>query len=279
MFSARPESASNIVNPSDQRLGFLAGLKAAGGGIVFVVSTPSIWPYALVPVGLMLILGCGLGGLGVWGASLLTDALLGEHLEGWSRFGAALLTIAFSLLALALSFFLALLLTQPLSGSALEAIASAQEHKLTGKCCSPPSFLAALLESLRIAGITAVIAIALFVVFFLIDVIIPFAAVVTIPARFFTAAWLLAWDFLDYPLSLRGIEVGQRWRWLRQHAWGVTGFGLAWAALLLIPGIFLIVLPMGVAGATRLVVAADDAPRQPDASPRGQAPSGAAIRV
>jgi uncharacterized protein involved in cysteine biosynthesis len=34
-------------------------------------------------------------------------------------------------------------------------------------------------------------------------------------------------------------------------------FGLLWTAVLMIPGIFLLVLPLGVAGATRLAVASE----------------------
>ncbi len=36
-----------------------------------------------------------------------------------------------------------------------------------------------------------------------------------------------------------------------------TVFGVLWAALLIVPGMFIVILPMGVAGATRLVVEAE----------------------
>jgi CysZ protein len=81
--------------------------------------------------------------------------------------------------------------------------------------------------------------------------------VVTVPLKFLVGAWLLAWNFLDYPLSVRGCGVRHRLRWVFTHFGAVTAFGLVWAMLLIVPGIFLLILPMGVAGATRLVVAAE----------------------
>jgi hypothetical protein len=42
----------------------------------------------------------------------------------------------------------------------------------------------------------------------------------------------------------------------------VTLFGLAWWALVLFPGMVLLLLPMGVAGAARMVVEADGVPRR-----------------
>jgi hypothetical protein len=56
-------------------------------------------------------------------------------------------------------------------------------------------------------------------------------------------------------LSLRGLGVIARVRWSVQHFEEFTVFGVLWALLLIVPGLFFLVLPMGVAGATRLVVA------------------------
>jgi uncharacterized protein involved in cysteine biosynthesis len=42
---------------------------------------------------------------------------------------------------------------------------------------------------------------------------------------------------------------------IREHFSAVVGFGVAAALLLLVPGLGLLLLPFGVAGATRMVVA------------------------
>ena len=66
------------------------------------------------------------------------------------------------------------------------------------------------------------------------------------------AALLLAWDLLDYPLELRGMGVTARFRWCARHFGAVLGFGLAAMLFFAVPGLGLLALPCGVAGATRL---------------------------
>ncbi len=237
--------------------GFAAGLEAVTGGIAFIVTTPSVWGYALVPVALMLVLTCGLGLLGFWGAARASGALFDETLGSWGQIGSWMVTVLLGLVGLLASLLLALVLAQPLSGFALEAIARAQELALTGQTAPAPSFLAALISGLKVALVTLVVGGSAWTALFVISLLFPPAVVVTLPLKFLVGAWLLAWDFLDYPLSLRGLGVRARLRWAGRHGATFTAFGLIWATLLLVPGIFLLALPMGVAGATRLAVAED----------------------
>src|SRR5207302_6051399 len=65
----------------EPRLGAGSGLRAFAGGITFVISTPAVWGYALVPAARMLVLACGRGGLGVWGAVMLRSNI-GRELDG-----------------------------------------------------------------------------------------------------------------------------------------------------------------------------------------------------
>jgi hypothetical protein len=92
-------------------VGPLDGLGAFAGGTGFVVSTPSVWGWALVPVGVLALLSLGLCGLssgGVWEAS---KQLLGEvNLGTWA------LTDLSGLLGAMLAVLLALALAQPFSG-------------------------------------------------------------------------------------------------------------------------------------------------------------------
>ena len=48
-----------------------------------------------------------------------------------------------------------------------------------------------------------------------------------------------------------------RLRWVGRRFGAFSTFGITWAALLAVPGLVLLLLPMGVAGATRLVVAVE----------------------
>jgi CysZ protein len=99
----------------------------------------------------------------------------------------------------------------------------------------------------------------LFLGLFLISLVFPPAALVTVPLKFLLCGWLLAWNFLDYPLGERGLGAGASLSWMTRHFGAVTAFGAAWALLVIVPGIVLVLLPMGVAGAARLVVEAEGA--------------------
>jgi uncharacterized protein involved in cysteine biosynthesis len=66
---------------------------------------------------------------------------------------------------------------------------------------------------------------------------------------------MLAWDFIDYPLAMRGVGLEARFAWVGRNFGVFTVFGVLWALLVIVPGVVLLVLPMGVAGATRLVLA------------------------
>ncbi len=235
----------------------IEGLYAVAGGIGFVLFRPRVWLYAAVPALLLMILACGLAGLGIYGADWLRKALLGEPETIWGQVGGWLVTTLLALAALLAAGLLALALAQPLSGFALEAIALAQERALLGDNLPRSSFLTALATSTRATVVMLVVGGLVFTILIVVDLCFPPAAVVTVPLRFLAGAWLLAWNFLDYPLSLRGLGIFARVRWAANHFEEFTVFGAAWAFLLIVPGLFFLILPMGVAGATRLVVAGE----------------------
>ena len=58
------------------KLRILDGASAFFGGIGFVFSTPRVWPYAAVPVFVLLALATGLGALGLWASWHLVSAIV-----------------------------------------------------------------------------------------------------------------------------------------------------------------------------------------------------------
>lgn len=62
------------------------------------------------------------------------------------------------------------------------------------------------------------------------------------------AAFLVGWDFFDYPLARRGWTFKQRLKLVGSDFWAVMGFGL-W---LVIPFAQIVMLPLAVAGGTML---------------------------
>jgi CysZ protein len=234
--------------------GFGEGVAACLGGINFVITTPSVWLHALVPALMVLVLACGLSGLAIWGAGQAVAVAIGPTSGLWSTAGTWALTLFLAVMAVLFALLLAVILAQPLSVFALEAIVRAQERSLGVDSASPPTWLQSMLLSLRVALFTLTVAVPIYSFLFILDIVFPPAMIATVPLRFLFSAWLLAWNFLDYPLGLRGLGLQARLRWMSQRPAAFTSFGLTWALVLVFPGMALLLLPMGVAGATRLVI-------------------------
>ena len=87
----------------------------------------------------------------------------------------------------------------------------------------------------------------------------------TLPLQVITLALVLSWNLLDYPLTMRGVPMRRRAALLREN-WPTTlGFGLGFAVVFMVPCGAVLLLPAGVAGATRIATdwlraeSADDA--------------------
>jgi CysZ protein len=235
-------------------LGFLAGVRALFGGLGFVVTTPAAWGWAMIPVAVATLLFGGLGALSIWGGSALSERLVGDVAgHGWSMLGMWTLRILFWAIGMLVAFVLAMSLAQPLSGFALDAITRKQELALGGRTWPDQPLVSSAFRSLRVSLTALFVGLPVLAVLALVTVFIPPAAVVTLPLKFVVTGLLTAYDLLDYPLSLRGEDVGARLRFIAANFPAVLGFGVAAALLLLIPGGALFLLPFGVAGAARLV--------------------------
>jgi CysZ protein len=240
-------------------LGLGDGLGAFLGGIGFVVTTPGVWLYALVPVTVLLLLACGGCVGGAWGGWEAAFGIVGQEGGGWKQAEGWLLTVLLAILFMALSLLAALALAQPLSGFALDAISHAQEKALTGRASPKPSALASAWNALKIGLFAFLIGAPILIALTVVGLLVPPATIVTIPLKFLVCAWMLAWDFVDYPLTMRDLGLGARITWVANNFAAFTVFGLLWAGLVVVPGLVLLLLPMGVAGATQLVVMADRA--------------------
>lgn len=233
------------------------GLRSFTGGLGFIAKNPEHWPLALVPIGVMAALSLGLSALGWFGSVWVAHAValtLGIESAGLVT---ALRLLAFVLMATG-GFLVALGVAQPLSGEALEALCRRQERALTGREWPNQPWLPQLFRSLRVTLTSLVLAGPLLLVLTVIELFTGgVGAVVIEPIKFVIAGWMVAWDLLDYPLSVRGVAVRDRIAWMRARKWYVLGFGMSAAAILLIPVVGLLLLPAGAAGAARLVVHLD----------------------
>jgi len=238
-------------------LGIRDGLRAAVGGARFIILRPKSWPLSLVPVLvavlLIVLLGLSLGTL-VW---RLSDAW--RHAEGLKAVLGWLGSVGALLGSTVASLLLGLTLAQPISGFALDALSRQQEVALGGEERPDGALWETTWRGLRVTFAGLALGLPLIVVLSILGLVIPFGFVVTVPLKFLVTGLLVAWDFLDYPLGLRGMAVRARLRFMRTHLRAMVAYGLAMGALLLIPGVGLLLLPIGVAAATQLVVATERA--------------------
>jgi CysZ protein len=236
--------------------GFFGGVRCFWSGLGFLVRTPSAWPLALVPAVVVVSLGAFFGLLAVslvppwvaaaWGSRVALDGAVGSVL------GVGLQVVA-TALALVLSFLVAFSLAQPLSGPALEALVRRQELDLGAPPRPETSFMSDVGRSLQSSLVGFLIGTPLLVVLLIVSLVFPPAQVVTVPLKALVVTTVLAWDLADYPLSVRGVPVRARVAFLRRHFFAVLGMAGGVALLALVPCGVLLALPIGVAGATRLV--------------------------
>jgi CysZ protein len=226
-------------------------------GVAFVVRKPAAWRWAIVPAVLAALIfsAMGLGAVNI-AFRLARHALSSPEATAWTDVATWLLGLALAAAGLLVSLLVALALAQPLSGFALEEIARLQGLDLGSP---PPPAIApsrAFFRALAV-GLTALaISLPLVAGLTLVTLFVPPASCVTLPLKFFVTSLALAYDLLDYPLSLQGVSVRHRLAFMREHFMAVLGFGLTAAVLLFVPGLSLLLLPFAVAGATRLVVTA-----------------------
>jgi len=250
---------SDLNRTKSTRPGFLTGVLAPFQGFHFLLTHSSTWLRALVPAILFTIILFAFAIPVVWGIHILTDPLIEKYESRWAHIGIWLLRIVLYIVAMCLSLIIAMLIAQPLSSPALESLVRAQERDLKYPNRPEESSCCSLCRSLRVAVISILISFPIFIILTLIEFFFPLAIILTTPLKLFTTGFIIAYDIIDYPLSLHLLGVNERTPWFRHYLWTTLGFGLAMEVIFLIPGAFLLLLPAGVCGATRLVVAAERA--------------------
>lgn len=221
------------------------GLKAFLRGVTWLKAHPRYLAYLAVPgvLGLVFLVG-GISTFVTYDQQLMDLVLFAKPTgDGTAYFlftllyylCYVLLYVATIVLALLASFLLMNVIASPI----YEIVSIAVERDFTGREPEGLSFL----DGLRVMLIELK-KVALILVLSIILLLIPGFNVLSTLA----AAFLVGWDFFDYPLARRGWSLGRRLRFVAGEFWSVLGFGL-W---LIIPFVQLIMLPLAVAGGTLL---------------------------
>jgi len=237
-------------NPKPSRPpGFAEGFAALFRAVADIARAPRSWPYALVPALILSGLSVAFAALALYWVGPLVKGWFSDP-ETWyaeaSRWLAALLSAALGVLV-------ALALTPPLSAPALERIVALIERQLGVAPRTPLGFFSEMVCGLRAQFWAFLVAGPILAALWLVDLFVAPAAVVTMPLKAVVASLALAWNLFDYPLTLRGVSVRARLALLVRNKRAVAGFGAAFAILFWVPCFGVLLLPVGVAAATRLL--------------------------
>jgi CysZ protein len=206
-----------------------------------------------VPLLVLLALATALSTAAVLWLPGLVEALVGPATSTWGTVGTAALKVLSTVAAVVLSLFVAFGLAQPLSGPALEGLIRLQEKHLGAPERPPTRFWLDMWRSLQSLLLGYGLGLPVLAILFVVSLLFPPAAIVTTPLKIMVLAFTVAWDLCDYPLTVRGLRVSERFRVIARYRGAVLGFGVALALASLVPCMLLLCLPAGVAGAGRLI--------------------------
>jgi CysZ protein len=137
-----------------------------------------------------------------------------------------------------------------------DALSEAVEKRETG-APAPPFSLARithdLVRTVRLETLKLFLYVAIMVPMWVVSLLVPGVGPVIYTAFgvFFTAAYF-AIDYVDWPASRHGLGIGERIDLFRRRPLLMLGFGLSLWGLLFVPFVNLALMPLAVAGGTRL---------------------------
>jgi CysZ protein len=241
----------------------LDGPRSFFAGARFIVMRPKSWPLAIVPVLVALVVIGAVATLGLWGAFSVSHHLTDSIQGRLGAVAAVLANVVLGAVAVLVSVVVGFSLAQPLSGPALEKLSRGFEAELGAPERGDDDLLESFWRGLRVTFTALLVGMPLLGALAVVDLLLPIAVVVTIPLKILITALMVAWDLLDYPFSLRKMRVRERLAWVRANLRAVVTFGALGALGLMVPFVGLLVLPIGVAGATHLVLAREGLPPKP----------------
>lgn len=234
--------------------GFGTGVRALLRGWAFLFRTPASWPYAWVPAAILSVL------LVAWSWVTLVHVVpaISQSLpEPSGKLSELVWQAASGLLALGvyvLGLFLTVALAPPLSGPALEKIVALQEQALSVPPRQPLGLWAEIWCGFRAQIFVLLWIVPAFGLLWSVELLLPALAALTVPLKLVVTSLALAWNLLDYPLTLRGVRMRERFQLFVRHKLACLGFGAAFSLLFWIPcGCQIVLLPVGAAAATDLV--------------------------
>jgi CysZ protein len=163
--------------------------------------------------------------------------------------------LAFGISLLLLMFFTFTLVANLLSAPFNGLLAVAVEYQLRGQTIDPPPDWAQLLRDVLPVLLNETGKFAYYLAWalpLLLLFIVPLLQLLAPAAWMLFSAWMMALQYLDYPMSKQQLRFRQVRTSVGQHRWLSLGFGAAVTTGTLLPVVNLFVMPAAVAGATAL---------------------------
>ena len=218
-----------------------------------LISQPGIRRYVAIPLAINSLLFASLIGYGWTKLEQLRQATE-QWLPAWLEWLSWILIpmfIASAVLMLVYGFsVLANLIAAPFNGWLAQAV----ERSLTGQTSATNTLSEVFWEALR-SIYSELRKLAYFLgraTFLLILFLIPGLNVMAPFLWLIFGAWMLAIEFVGYPTENHGITFSAQRQLLSRRPWLALSFGGTVMVALMIPGLNLVVIPTGVAGATAL---------------------------
>lgn len=231
---------------------FTTGFKYVFSGFKLIVQ-PGIRIYVLIPLLINTIL---FASVIAYGSNLLSD-FLDSWSTAWWEWTKWILWPLFVMLSLAVIFFcfsiVANLIAAPFNGFLAEAVESKLSNAMLTDTSSiraiPGEIIKAMKSESRKFLYFIIRAIPLLLLF-----IIPIAQVAAPFLWILFGSWMLALEYIDYPMANHGIVFLEQRKIMTIEKKQTFGFGLGIMLLTFIPVINFVAMPVAVAGASKLWV-------------------------
>jgi len=231
---------------------FTTGFKYVLSGFK-LITQPGIRIYVLIPLLINTIL---FASVIAYGSNLLSD-FLDSWSTGWWEWVKWILWPLFVMISLAVIFFcfsiVANLIAAPFNGFLAEAVESKLSNPLLTDTSNikaiPGEIIRAMKSESRKFLYFIIRAIPLLLLF-----IIPIAQVAAPFLWVLFASWMLALEYIDYPMGNHGIVFPEQRKIMTIKKKQTFGFGLGIMLLTFIPVINFVAMPVAVAGASKMWV-------------------------
>jgi CysZ protein len=229
-------------------------VSAVFGGFGTIARHPALWPWALVPLFVLVALEASFIAFALMVGGPWVRAHLPVFPSTWGQVGVELVSWVAIAMVVLIGWFVAVPLAPPLSAPALEHVVRRVEEELGVPPRESIGFFRELLCGFRALAGGLAVGVPILALLWLVELVAPPVAIVTTPLKFVVGSLLVAWGLFDYPLTLRGVGFRARLALMRENFSCVLGFGFAFALVFWVPCCGVAFLPVGAAAATRLTV-------------------------